>query len=113
MAIWGQNATSWPFCDVWTVPSCTVKTFPEFRNNDLTLSFTAYTVRPYFDGPYRHTVLAQPWLILSVKNASLSFFSRAQALRPCSLVQLSWQLVVFLSCLCEIQLGTSALPGDL
>jgi len=44
-----------------TVPSCTVMTVPKFWNDDLTPSCTASTVRPYFDRPYRHTVIAQPW----------------------------------------------------
>ena len=60
---WGQNVF-WPFCDFWTVPytvpSCTVQTVPKLRNDALTPSYTASTVRPYFDGPYRHTVIAQP-----------------------------------------------------
>ena len=64
---WGQNAIFGPLCDFLTVPStvpsCTVMTVPKFRNDNRTSSFTASTVRPYFDGPYRHTVIAQPWLI--------------------------------------------------
>ena len=38
-----------------------VATVPIIRNDGLTPSFTASTVRPYFDGLYRHTVIAQPW----------------------------------------------------
>ena len=61
---WGQNAIFLPFCSFWTVPftvpSRTVVTVPKLQNDDLTPSFTASTVRLYFDGLYRHTVIAQP-----------------------------------------------------
>jgi hypothetical protein len=64
MAILGSISNFLAFCDFWTVPStvpsCTVPTVPKLRNDGLTLSFMASTVRPYFDGPYRHTVIAQP-----------------------------------------------------
>ena len=68
MVILGSNANFWPFCDFWTVssltivPPCTIMMVPKFRDDGLTPSFTASTFRPYFDGPYRNTVIAQPWL---------------------------------------------------
>ena len=68
----GQNVIFWPFCDFWTVqstvPSCTIRTVPKFQNDGLTPSFTASTVRPYFDGPYRHTVIAQPCKYYNMVN---------------------------------------------
>jgi hypothetical protein len=75
---WGQRSVLWPFCDFWTVPStvlsCTVMTVPKFRNDGLTLSFTASTVRPYFDGPYRHTVIAQAWFLCHALTTQLTAF---------------------------------------
>ena len=64
MAILGSKAIFRPYCDLWTVsstvPSCTVWTVTIFRNDGLTPSFTASTVRPYFDGPYRQPSLHSP-----------------------------------------------------
>jgi len=39
---------------------CTVMTVSKFQNDGLDRQFTASTVRPYFDGSYRQTVIAQP-----------------------------------------------------
>ena len=67
MAILGSKIHFLAFLRFWPVPStvlsCTVRTVPKFRNDGLTPSFTASTIRPYFDGPYRRTVIAQPWLL--------------------------------------------------
>ena len=60
---WGQKGIFWPFCDFWTVPStipsCTVRTVPNFQNDSLTPSFRASTVRPYFDGHCTALILMQ------------------------------------------------------
>jgi hypothetical protein len=54
MAILGSKYHFWPFCDFWTVQSCTVMTVPKLQYDGLTPSFTASTVRQYFDRLYCH-----------------------------------------------------------
>jgi len=51
-----------------TVPT----TVPKIRIDSLTPSFMASTVRPYFDGPYRHTVIARPWVFCYDKTKFIS-----------------------------------------
>jgi hypothetical protein len=80
MAILGSKCQFFTLLPVLsTVPSCTVMKVPKFQNYGLTPSFTASTVRPYFNGPCRHTDIAQPCLKCCWLWSSSSWYFTGQA----------------------------------